>query len=163
MNSSADVGEVIEYVQQDESIFPGQSGMEVGDLIRRLSEEFVFIGTEKRGVITPMLTEIKKSNYVKCGLLHILQRHYEGIGDLGFGKDASLFPQNSTINEILGAIVKTVVEGNVESLEGDRVCLTVPIKMGPSQSSEYEPYLLIVDKTNHPTTFSAVTFYPDTE
>lgn len=108
--------------------------METKDVIRRISEGFVYIGTESRGVIVSILTEINKNNYVKWGLLHILQRHYDGIGDLGFEK-ASLFPKDSTINEILGAIVKTVVEGEVESSKENRVRLTVPVKMGPHQSS----------------------------
>jgi len=163
LGNNVSVSEIIEHARKSEQVFPYQEDMEAKDMIHRILKEYVYIGTESRGVIISMLAEINDNNYVKGGLLHILQRHYDGIGHLGFKKAKSLFPQNSTINEVVGAIVKTIVEGEVKNSEDNRVRLTVPVSMGSLHSSKTEPYLLVMDKTAHPKTFSLITFFPESE
>lgn len=161
MDSSADIREVVNYLQCSEQIFPGQQDMEIPVLVERMAKEYVYIGTKHRRVITPLLKKIDENNYVKWGLLHILQRHYSSVSGLGREK-ASLFPQNSTINEILGAILKAVVEGTEKASSDDRVRLTVPAEMGPTPREGSEPHLLVLEPTADADTFTTVTFFPNT-
>jgi hypothetical protein len=161
MDSCADIREVVDYVQRSEQIFPSQQDIERAELIGRMAEEYVYIGTKARGVITPLLKRIEDDNYVKWGLLHILQRHYGGVSGLGREK-ASLFPQNSTINEILGAIVRAVVEGTEKESPDNRFRLTVPAEMGPVPTKGSKPHLLVLEPTDHADTFTTVTFFPNT-
>jgi hypothetical protein len=161
LDSCADIREVVDYIQSNEQVFPSQQDMETSEFVERMAKEYVYIGTEHRGVITPLLKRIAGDSYVKWGLLHILQRHYGGVSGLGREK-ASLFPQNSTINEILGAIVRAVVEGTEKESSDDRLRLTVPAQMGPAPRKRAEPHLLVLEPTDHAKTFTTVTFFPNT-
>jgi len=161
LDPCADIKEVVEYIRYRKQVFPSQQDMEISELVERMAKEYVYIGTEHRGVITPLLKRIDGDSYVKWGLLHILQRHYGGISGLGREK-ASLFPQNSTINEILGAIVRAVVDGTEKESSDDRLRLTVTAEMGPTPREGPEPHLLVLEPTDDAKTFTTVTFFPNT-
>lgn len=161
MDSCADVREVIDYVRRSKQIFPNQQDMELAELVGRMAEEYVYIGTKVRGVITPLLKSIEGDNYVKWGLLHILQGHYREVSGLGREK-GSLFPQNSTINEILAAIVRAVVEGTEKESQDNRFRLTVPAEMGPAPREGFKPHLLVLAPTEYAETFTTITFFPNT-
>lgn len=160
-DSDTDIREVVNNVQCGEKIFPNQQDMELEGVVSRMAEEYLYVGTKNRGVITPILKGVDDDSYVEWGLLHILQRHYEDISGFGIEKGTP-FPEGSTINEILGAVVRAVLEGTEKKSSDDRLRLTVPAEMGPAPTEGVEPHLLVLEPTDHTETFTTVTFFPNT-
>ena len=87
---------------------------------------------------------------VKHGLLHVLQRHYSQIHDLGGVKADSTFPKDSTINEITGAIVKTVVEGEEVGSCDKRLRLRSQVEMSTPSHEGAKSHLLVAEESAPP-------------
>ena len=154
----ATIKDVVQYAQRHEYIFPSLYGIKLDSLISRLAKEYVYIGLKERGVVTPLLNKIRENNYVQGGLVHILLRHYAKISGFGMGK-GSLF-SDETINEVLGGVIRAIVEGKQTASLDDRVRIEVSAQPGSRKTISPEPYYLVLEPTSHPETFTTVTFFP---
>lgn len=161
LGDEATVPKVVSLLHESEEIFPNQSGLSREELIVRLSAEYVFIGTEARRLIVPILGRIRK-NYVQRGLAHVLLYHHGRLPSIfAPSQNKSVFPGDPTINEILGAIVTVVVEGTELDSDDVRSMLSVPVKFTTPTYDNTDPYLLVADKADSEHVFILVTFYPD--
>ena len=160
LGSSATAIKIIESLQSDHEFYMSDKGrISLEELIEGLSQKYFLLSYQNRNILVPVFTRIKEaSNYVEGGLLHSLVYHYnEFPAVFAPGKDKTLFPGDATINEILGAMVKTLVEGEGE---GENVLvLKAPVRMETPSYEGEGVYRLVAKRDQDDLPYILKTFF----
>jgi hypothetical protein len=161
LGAGATVKDIISYMGKKGDAAPSRGRMSPEETVETLKGEYLFIGTEARRVIVPLCVDVKPGGYVRGGLLHVLLNHYDKLpSTFAASQDKSLFPQSATVNEVLGALVSTVVEGIDEGSSARQLKLTAEVEVMTPDAREVLPYLLVAEKADASSLYRLVTFFP---